>query len=131
MKLKSLILALFCISAVSCSKTDSDSIDVFALIKGNVSDEEGKPIEHLEITTQIGSISKVSYSSSDGSFVNDITNNETKDIKSFRIIIKDIDGEENGGIFKTHTEEIILTESNKSDRPIVLNLEFRCSRATL
>lgn len=133
MKLRSLILLLAGVIVISCSKAETDGGNVFALIKGSVTDTEGHPIEHLEVTIDLSRKAgqKTSYTSSDGKFMSDITFKEAKNLKSIIITITDIDGDENGGFFESKTEEIFIYEEDVIEIPILLNLDFRCSLSTL
>ena len=57
---------------------------------------------------------------------------ESKDGQiKFRIVIKDIDGEENGGLFQEKTDDITLFEEDYSEFPITIEIPpYRLIRAT-
>ena len=59
----------------------------------------------------------------------DITHKEARNLKEIKITLTDTDGEENGGLFETTIEEIHLYNDETSETPMILNLDFRCSRA--
>jgi putative lipoprotein (rSAM/lipoprotein system) len=133
MKLKSLISALIVLGMASCSKTEEYNGDIYAIVKGKVTDEASAPIEHIEVTIDLSkrTESKTVYTSSDGTFIFDISFKEARNIKKISITLTDTDGEENGGLFETLTEEIHLVEEESATTPMMLNLDFHCSRATL
>jgi putative lipoprotein (rSAM/lipoprotein system) len=133
MKLKSLISALIVLGMASCSKTEEYNGDIYAIVKGKVTDEASAPIEHIEVTIDLSKRTepKTVYTSSDGTFIFDISFKEARNIKKISITLTDTDGEENGGLFETLTEEIHLVEEESATSPMMLKLDFRCSRATL
>jgi putative lipoprotein (rSAM/lipoprotein system) len=133
MKLKSLISALIVLGMASCSKTEEYNGDIYAIVKGKVTDEASAPIEHIEVTIDLSkrTESKTVYTSSDGTFIFDISFKEARNIKKISITLTDTDGEENGGLFETLTEEIHLVEEESATTPMMLKLDFRCSHATL
>ena len=133
MKLKSLISALIVLGMASCSKTEEYNGDIYAIVKGKVTDEASAPIEHIEVTIDLSKRTepKTVYTSSDGTFIFDISFKEARNIKKISITLTDTDGEENGGLFETLTEEIHLVEEESATTPMMLKLDFHCSRATL
>jgi putative lipoprotein (rSAM/lipoprotein system) len=133
MKLKSLISALIVLGMASCSKTEEYNGDIYAIVKGKVTDEASAPIEHIEVTIDLSKRTepKTVYTSSDGTFIFDISFKEARNIKKISITLTDTDGEENGGLFETLTEEIHLVEEESATTPMMLKLDFRCSHATL
>lgn len=133
MKLKSLISALIVLGMASCSKTEEYNGDIYAIVKGKVTDEASVPLEHIEVTIDLSKRTdpKTVYTSSDGTFIFDISFKEARNIKKISITLTDTDGEENGGLFETLTEEIHLVEEESATTPMMLKLDFHCSRATL
>jgi putative lipoprotein (rSAM/lipoprotein system) len=133
MKFKSLISAFIVLGMASCSKTEEYNGDIYAIVKGKVTDEASVPLEHIEVTIDLSkrTESKTVYTSSDGTFIFDISFKEARNIKKISITLTDTDGEENGGLFETLTEEIHLVEEESATSPMTLNLDFHCSRATL
>ncbi len=134
MKFRSFIYAFVTLALVSCAKAEDFDKDIFAIIKGKVMDEADRPIEHMEVKIHLSKrISpKTLYSSSDGTFIFDITYKEAKNLNSISLTLTDTDGEENGGLFETLTEEIHLyDEERTASSPMMLNLDFHCSHATL
>ncbi len=127
------IYAAAALACISCSKAEDASGEIFAILKGKVTDEDGTPIEHMEVTLELSrkADTKTLYTSSDGTFICDISHKEARNIKDISITLTDTDGEENGGIFETLTEEIHLYDETSDDVPMTLNLDFRCSHATL
>ena len=133
MKFRSLISALIVLGMASCSKTEEYNGDIYAIVKGKVTDEASAPIEHIEVTIDLSKRTepKTVYTSSDGTFIFDISFKEARNIKKISITLTDTDGEENGGLFETLTEEIHLVEEESATTPMMLNLDFHCSRANL
>jgi putative lipoprotein (rSAM/lipoprotein system) len=133
MKFKSLISAFIVLGMASCSKTEEYNGDIYAIVKGKVTDEASVPLEHIEVTIDLSKRTepKTVYTSSDGTFIFDISFKEARNIKKISITLTDTDGEENGGLFETLTEEIHLVEEESATTPMMLKLDFHCSRATL
>jgi putative lipoprotein (rSAM/lipoprotein system) len=133
MKFKSLISAFIVLGMASCSKTEEYNGDIYAIVKGKVTDEASVPLEHIEVTIDLSKRTepKTVYTSSDGTFIFDISFKEARNIKKISITLTDTDGEENGGLFETLTEEIHLVEEESATTPMMLKLDFRCSHATL
>ena len=133
MKISSLILAAAALTCISCTKAEYAGTDIFAILKGKVTDEEGTPIAHMEVPLELSKKTdpQTFYTSSDGTFICDISHKEARAIKDISITLTDTDGEENGGLFQTLTEEIHLYDETAEESPMTLNLDFRCSRATL
>ena len=132
MKFRSLISAFIVLGMASCSKTEEYNGDIYAIVKGKVTDEASVPLEHIEVTIDLSKRTepKTVYTSSDGTFIFDISFKEARNIKKISITLTDTDGEENGGLFETLTEEIHLVEEESATTPMMLNLDFHCSRAT-
>lgn len=132
MRFRSIIYAVAAVGMLSCSKAEEISDDTFAIVKGRVTSENDTPIEHLEVRIELTKRTepKTLYTSSDGTFMCDITNKEARNLKKLEITLTDTDGEENGGLFETTTEEIHLYNEEISETPMILNLTFRCSLAT-
>ena len=133
MKFRSLISAFIVLGMASCSKTEEYNGDIYAIVKGKVTDEASAPIEHIEVTIDLSKRTepKTVYTSSDGTFIFDISFKEARNIKKISITLTDTDGEENGGLFETLTEEIHLVEEESATTPMMLKLDFHCSHATL
>lgn len=133
MKFRSLISAFIVLGMASCSKTEEYNGDIYAIVKGKVTDEASVPLEHIEVTIDLSKRTepKTVYTSSDGTFIFDISFKEARNIKKISITLTDTDGEENGGLFETLTEEIHLVEEESATTPMMLNLDFHCSLATL
>ena len=133
MKFRSLISAFIVLGMASCSKTEEYNGDIYAIVKGKVTDEASVPLEHIEVKIDLSKRTdpKTVYTSSDGTFIFDISFKEARNIKKISITLTDTDGEENGGLFETLTEEIHLVEEESATTPMMLKLDFHCSRATL
>ena len=72
----------------------------------------------------------MSFTSSDGTLKTPAYLSAEGDT-SLTITLEDIDGEENGGLFESKTEEIFIYEEDILEIPVILKLDFHCSRATL
>ena len=133
MRFRSMIYAAAAVELLSCSKVEVAGDEAFAIIKGRVTSDNDTPIEHLEVSIELTKRSehKTLYTSSDGTFIFDISFKEARNIKKISITLTDTDGEENGGLFETLTEEIHLVEEESATTPMMLKLDFRCSHATL
>ena len=123
MKISYLILAAAALTCIACTKAEYAGTDIYAILKGKVTDEEGTPIEHMEVTLELSKRTdpKTFYTSSDGTFICDISNKEARTIKDISITLTDTDGEENGGLFKTLTEEIHLYDETAEESPPLLS----------
>ena len=131
MNLKYLISAIGILILTSCSTSEHEGSDIYAILKGTVTDDSGSPIEHIEVSVELSRKStKTYYTSSDGKFICDITYKESKNLKDIRITLTDTDGDENGGLFDTINEEIHLYDE-VSNIPMILDLDFHCSHANL
>lgn len=136
MKLISFISAFasICLLISSCSADvpyrgqDFDIESV--LLSGTVTDDAGNPIEYLKVTLDwnSGSYQDIKYTSSTGRFDANLKDNGNSDIITVAIAIEDIDGEDHGGLFSTHTERVTLIK-NEITEP-VLKLSYRLNRAT-
>lgn len=127
------VLASLCVLISSCSKEPTGIYrDIESVwIQGTVTDETGAPIEHIKIifNWNSGSYYDIKYTSSVGKFETHLNDNPDSDVINLVISLQDIDGEDHGGLFESHSETItlikedILTES-------VLRFDYRLSRAT-
>lgn len=106
-------------------------------ITGSVNDIDGNPIEHIQVTLEWGDkgITEISYTSSEGIFTADayLSNKGETLVK---ITLEDIDGDENGGLFETLEENIVLFEEDLQNSvtgsgEINLEMAFHLNRATL
>ena len=132
MNMRSFILASGLFALASCSSYEYEGSDIYAILKGKVTDEAGAPVEHLEVSIELSRRDvKTYYTSSDGTFICDITYREARNLKKIALTLTDIDGEENGGLFATHSEDIHLYDELGTEVPMILNLDFHCSRANL
>ena len=128
------ILTILMLVLTSCSAGEiSGDGEMLGTVSGTVTDQEDKPLEHISITVIIDEVpeSLTFYTSSEGKFRFDLPM-ESKDGQSkFRIVIKDIDGEENGGLFQEKTDDITLFEEDYSEFPITIEIPpYRLIRAT-
>ena len=108
---------------------DSD----WCTVQGLVTDMEGNPIEKIRITIELnnGGSPLTSYTSSDGRFICDMPYSATEENTVLKIILDDIDGEENGGLFASRNDQITIIEDENTSSPIVIDLPvYRLSRAT-
>ncbi len=97
-------------------------------IAGQVMDTEGNRLEHIRVTIDWnGEFEKsVQYTASDGSFVAEFPEGAYRTGKTIMLTMDDIDGEENGGLFKSLTDNVIISEGGSSSGVLV----YRLNRAT-
>ena len=132
MRTKGLIpIAVTAVLTASCMamvhEPSMDSISQEAVIIGNVTDTSGVAIEHIKVTLNWndGAFIETQYTNSDGAFHAGIWNTEVEFNRSLTVLLEDIDGEENGGSFESHTETFTVFEGNTT-----VELDFRLNRAT-
>lgn len=107
------------------------------LLTGTVTDQDGTPIEHIQVTLNWNDskAKEISYTSSEGIFISSAHLSQRGET-SLKITLEDIDGEENGGLYETLVETITILEEEKSENvtengEINLQMAFRLNRATL
>lgn len=107
------------------------------LLTGTVTDQDGTPIEHIQVTLNWNDskTKEISYTSSEGIFISSAHLSQRGET-SLKITLEDIDGEENGGLYETLVETITILEEEKSEHvtetgEINLQMAFRLNRATL
>ena len=121
---------------VSCAtEPASDHPNPLPTVTGIVTDQNNNPIEHIKVTLAWeDSRSPIeTFTSSEGKFRSTIIINDTDGSPvTINLTLEDIDGEENGGLFETHTESFLIeTENNaESEAPQVIDLVFRLNPAT-
>ena len=96
---------------------------------GSVMDTEGTPIEHIKVTIEWQGafpVKDIKYTDSNGMFYLDIINAPER--YNVTLTLEDIDGEENGGLFETLTDTIILFGDPESNSTV--KLDYRLNRAT-
>jgi putative lipoprotein (rSAM/lipoprotein system) len=125
------LLALL-LSAASCVPGNFDDInpDETLMISGLVLDEDGMPLEHIKVSLDWnhGKYQVVKYTSSDGRFETPIEDLSHSGTMNLTITLDDIDGEQNNGSFKSHTETLTFIRSEIEDSMIFL--EYRLNHAT-
>lgn len=100
-----------------------------AVLAGMVLDINDKPIEHIKISLNQETGDPVeSFTSSEGKFRHEIAMPKDEDAMTVIITLEDIDGEENGGLFDSHTESVLFERYD--DKPTEMNLVFRLNHAT-
>lgn len=83
------------------------------MVKGKVTDaESGKPVKGIEVTSEESYVQV--YTSENGEFT---CEGMTFPDGAVSLTFKDVDGEENGGDFKTKTETIPLTQTEPGEGP--------------
>lgn len=117
------ILALICLSSCSSAFDLFDPSEA-GNIQGTVTDAEGNPINHIKVTLNWeGSDEQLSvYTSSKGEFIADLKWEGKDTPQALDILLEDIDGEENGGLFTSLQDRITMLEDEKSD---VITLSYR------
>ena len=129
-------LAALAFAAVSCMQADPfpgvdspDTGDSDKLV-GYVTDTDDNSIEHIKVTLDWnnGTYQEIKYTDSYGQFQTDCWQPATREAVTLAITIEDVDGEDNGGLFESVSETIILFENGVQD--IVDPMVFRLNRAT-
>lgn len=129
-------LAALAFAAVSCMQADPfpvvdspDTGDSDKLV-GYVTDTDDNSIEHIKVTLDWnnGTYQEIKYTDSYGQFQANCWQPATREAVTLAIAIEDVDGEENGGLFESVSETIILFENGVQD--IVDPMVFRLNRAT-
>lgn len=127
------VLALILTSCAAEMATDLKD-GMMPMVGGRVTDMEGNPIEHIQVTLNWGSHAKESvvFTSSEGIFKSEAILAEEGQT-SLRITLEDIDGTDNGGQFETLTETVTLyeDEAEDSEGPVRFDLDFRLNHATV
>ncbi len=98
-------------------------------VMGKVMDVEDNAIEHIKVTVDWGGVYEpsINYTASDGSFSAVIPVEPEAEMIEFKITLEDIDGEENGGLFKTVTDKVIYSLGPESPSGFMI---YRLNRAT-
>lgn len=135
------ILSHICILSIallagSCMAEDADMYEDSGRggvpeVAGAVTDMESKPIEHLKVSVSVEGKDDihVAYTSSEGMFLTQVDLAEGFETLVLNIAIEDIDAEENGGIFESKTDKIIIDRELYSE-PIRVELSYRLNLAT-
>ena len=99
--LRNIFMSLSLLAVAGCSNMSHEMMGSGATLTGSVTDTEGNPIEHIQVTlewSEIG-IKDIAYTSSEGIFKSQAYL-PTKGDTSVKITLEDIDEEENGGVFR-------------------------------
>ena len=130
-----IICAAICAYALaSCMAMDMEGVPDMSdmpelTYPGSVMDTEGTPIEHIKVTIEWQGafpVKDIKYTDSNGMFYLDIIN--PPESYNVTLTLEDIDGEENGGLFETLTDTIILFGDPESNSTV--KLDYRLNRAT-
>lgn len=135
--LRSILMSLSLLAVAGCSNMSHEMMGSGATLTGSVTDTEGNPIEHIQVTlewSEIG-IKNIAYTSSEGIFKSQAYL-PAKGETTVRITLEDIDEEENGGVFEALTETVTILKKDTEDSitedgEINLQMVFRLSHATL
>ena len=135
MKMRRLILPIAAVMLSSCATDMSydDLNGIGPIVVGNVTDMEGNPIEHIQVTLDWGpkTDKTIVFTSSKGIFKADaILADEGQ--TTLMLKFEDIDGEDTGGYYETAEETIILyeEEAEVTADQIRFDLDFRLNPAT-
>lgn len=118
----------------SCTDyADHDESDQSVVIRGIVTDMEGKAIEHIKVTATSDLAGKITcYSSSDGKFQCSLPAESRKGNMTINILIEDIDNNENGGLFESSSDTITIFEKEFSSFPVMIDLNtYRLNLSTV
>lgn len=118
MKVTSIILTILTLGVLSsCMAADNEAMPYESiLVEGLVVDENGNHIDHIKIMMEWDSpFSPMAvYSSPKGIFTAELRFYNLAYPATVSVEISDIDGDENGGLFQTRKDEIIILEENYS-----------------
>lgn len=122
-KLLAGILAMSALSACSAEYMGPDD-QIYGNIRGIVTDMEGTPVNHIKVTISQPQhhYPTIVYTSIRGEFIADMHLEGDR----IDILMEDIDGEENGGLFESLSDVITMLDSSAS----TISLEYRLNRAT-
>ena len=130
-------ISLGLLALAGCSDMPIWDQGMGSLLTGTVTDQDGTPIEHIQVTLNWNDskAKEISYTSSEGIFISSAHLSQ-KGETLLKITLEDIDGEENGGLYETLVETITILEEEKSENvtetgEINLQMAFRLNRATL
>lgn len=98
-------------------------------VKGTVLNMTDEPVEHLKVTVDWnnGMYQDIQYTDSDGMFTTKVRHAGADKAVTMNITIEDIDGEENGGVYESHIENITLFEAGETC--VNVTLDFRLNHA--
>lgn len=125
-------IASVCVLISSCSPGIPDDYPDIENVRivGTVTDDTGAPIEHIKVTMDwnSGTYQDIKYTSSVGKFDSNVQDNPQSDMITLMITLEDIDGEDNGGLFESHSEKVTLNKEDITEP--VLKFDYRLNRAT-
>lgn len=125
-------IASVCVLISSCSPGIPDKYPDIENVRivGTVTDDTGAPIEHIKVTMDwnSGTYQDIKYTSSVGKFDSNVQDNPQSDMITLMITLEDIDGEDNGGLFESHSEKVTLNKEDITEP--VLRFDYRLNRAT-
>lgn len=124
-------IASVCVLISSCSPGIPDEYPDIENVRivGTVTDDTGAPIEHIKVTMDwnSGTYQDIKYTSSVGKFDSNVQDNPQSDMITLMITLEDIDGEDNGGLFESHSEKVTLNKEDITEP--VLRFDYRLNRA--
>lgn len=106
----------------------------FGIIQGSVTDNDGNPLEKIRITIEVndGNKPETYYTTSEGMFRCEFATdgNDGDGQIILGIILDDIDGEKNGGLFESKSDVITIFKEEFKKSPITIDLPtYRLSHA--
>ncbi len=120
------------IAVASCSVMDLFEAGDYKYIPitGKVLDYSDQPVEHIKVTLDWhnGMEPNVVYTDSEGIFTSEMPVTEEMAPVTLSITLEDIDGEENGGLFKTIKTSITFFDNDQTTVPTGI-LDFRLNPA--
>ena len=129
MRKRHLIYILSALALTSCMADQMhDPMQDSPIIEGTISDQMGKPIEHIMAKLFWGSGREETtvYTSSEGIFKTEIPYAETW----VDILISDVDGQDNGGEFETLTDKVMIYDKADIEGLQVIILDYRLNPST-
>lgn len=127
------ILSLAGLICSSCAMESDMGIENIPHVNGRVTDLEDNPLEHIKVTFDwgAGTEQSVVYTSSEGMFNTPFIECwDTGGGMTVTVTLEDIDGEENGGLFESKSDKLILYREDFSEEPVRIELDYRLSPAT-
>ena len=128
---------LFAVMTLASCATEqvSEAPGTFPAVTGLVTDLDNNPIEHIKVTLEWSDRTEPieTYTSSEGKFRSEISIKDTDGAPvTINLTLEDIDGEDNGGMFETHTESFLLETENteESDNQPIIDLVFHLNPST-
>lgn len=131
------IFAALCLFTSSCMTEDAaiigETFREIPRVSGKVTDEGGKPLEHIKVTFDwgTGTDASVVYTSSEGIYSTELIENWSDGGgMTLTVTLDDIDGNDNGGLYSSWSEKVMIYKEEFKESPVMLTLDFLLTHAT-